>query len=568
MKNKNTVVLSLIGTALVVAASLAAYYSYLLPNRIFPTTGSNQTPVVTYDGPNNSTRPTMTDQDRQTADAPGEKTPTSQSTSPETPVKKPTQTTNAPKQDEIRAAVKDEQLYYPLALPNDPGYAANWALQRMNAPAAWNVSTGSPSTVVAVIDTGFALEHEDLKDSWFINSAETGMTTSGDTCWTGVSADKRSNNCDDDTNGYVDDYRGWNFYLQDNNPQTGRDNPNGAGVAHGTETSGLVGAAGNNGKGIATLSWATKIMPLQALSDDGPGYTSDVAAAIYYAVDNGASAINLSLGGTDYDPWIEDAVDYAYANNIPVIAAAGNCGTGTESGCEGLPAGTMLYPALFDHVISVGASDTNNQRASFSSYGPRLDIVAPGSGTIVSPTWTPANGTSLYSGALYGTSYASPQVASLVALIKAIRPTSSINDIRALVMATASKPTSMNGALYTNQHGHGVANAGQALNTAAALNSTTTTPQLLQAGGSISEHSYKPGESLGSGCVGQSGTYCTVFLRNPSTGAERYLPYQQLTGASSTGWTWSTGILGAHGWWEAQAQQGDEMSGTYSLSHK
>ena len=567
MKNKNTFILGITGAALVVVASLAAYYSHLVPNRLLPTTGNTTTPIVSYSGPNNSTRPTMTEEDKQQADAPGDKSPTSQSAAPETPIKKPAETKNAPKQEQIRQTVTEEQLYYPLALPNDPGYNASWALQRLNAPSAWNISTGSTSTVVAVIDTGFALEHEDLRDSWFINNNETGMTTAGSTCWTGTPLDKRTNSCDDDGNGYVDDYRGWNFYLQDNNPQTGRDNPNGAGVAHGTETAGLVGATGNNGKGIATLNWATKIMPLQALSDDGPGYTSDVAAAIYYAVDNGATTISMSLGGSDFDPWIEDAVEYAYANNIPVIAAAGNCGTGSEGGCEGLPAGTMTYPALFDHVISVGASDTNNQRASFSSYGPRLDIVAPGSGTIVSPTWTPANGTSLYSGALYGTSYAAPQIASLVSLIKAIRPASDVNDIRALVMATASKPAAMNGAVYTNHLGHGVANAGQALSVASALNSTTSTPKLLQVGGSKSEHSYTPGESLGSGCVSQNNSYCTVLLRNDSTGAERYLPYQQINDTTS-GWTWSTNILGANGWWDARAQQGNELSTAYSLFNK
>jgi hypothetical protein len=567
MQNKQLIILSMAGAAFITMASLAAYYVSLHPHEIFPTTSGTQTPIVTYGGENNSTRPTLTEAEATKADAPGDKTPSSQSNPPEAPILKPVHTTNAPKQDELRAQVTNESLYYPLALPNDPGYGASWALQRVNAPAAWNVSTGNTSTVVAVIDTGFALAHEDLKDSWYLNAGETGTTTSSDRCWTGTSQDKRSNNCDDDNNGYTDDYRGWNFYLQDNNPATGRTNPNGAGVAHGTETAGLVGATGNNGKGITTINWATKIMPLQALSDDGPGYTSDVAAAIYYAVENGADTISMSLGGLAYDPWIKEAVDYAYANNIPVVAAAGNCGTGTEGGCESAPAGTMTYPALYDRVIAVGATDTNNQRASFSSYGPRLDIMAPGSGTIVSPTWTPANGTTLYSGALYGTSYAAPQVASLVSLVKAIRPNSSISDIRALVMATATKPASMSGAVFTTQQGHGVINAGQALAVAASLNTTTTTPQLLQAGGSVSEHTYRPGESLGSGCTSQSGTYCTIRMRNAVNGSERYLPYQQLAGSSS-GWTWPTTTLSGNGSWGLQAMQGDRLSGSYELFNK
>lgn len=565
MQNKQLFILSMAGAAFITLASLAAYYVSLHPYEIFPTMSGAQAPVISYDGENNSTRPTMTEADAKKADAPGDKTPTSQSSPPETPIVEPIRTTNAPKQEQLREQVTDERLYYPLALPNDPGYAANWALQRVNAPAAWNISTGTPSTVVAVIDTGFALNHEDLKDTWYANAGESGTTTAGGRCWTGVSQDKKSNNCDDDNNGYVDDYRGWNFYLQDNNPMTGRTNPNGAGVAHGTETAGLVGASGNNSKGIATINWATKIMPLQVLSDDGPGYTSDVAAAIYYAVENGADTISMSLGGLDYDPWLKDAVDYAYANNIPVVAAAGNCGS--EGDCENTPAGTMTYPALYDRVIAVGASDTNNQRASFSSYGPRLDIMAPGSGTIVSPTWTPANGTTLYSGALYGTSYAAPQVASLVSLVKAIRPTSSVSDIRTLVMATATKPASMSGAIFTNQHGHGVLNAGQAMTVASSLNGTTATPQLLQAGGSTSEHSYKLGENLGSGCTSQNGTYCSIRARNASSGSERYLPYQQIT-SSSSGWTWPTVILGGNGAWSLQAIQGDRSSNPYELFNK
>lgn len=567
MKHKHIYSLSLGGATLLTLAGLIAYYVYLQPNRLFPTHSGPTTPIVSYGSENNSTRPTMTEEAGQRADAPGAKTPTSQSNPPEIPLVKPARTSNAPAQDAIRSEVTQERTYYPLALPNDPGYSASWALQRVNAPAAWNISTGNTSTVVAVIDTGFALNHEDLKDTWYTNANETGTTAPGDRCWTGVPQDKKSNSCDDDNNGYIDDHRGWNFFMQDNDPSTGRTNPNGAGVAHGTETAGLVGASGNNSKGIATINWATKIMPLQALSDDGPGYTSDVAAAIYYAVRNGADTISMSLGGLDYDPWMKDAVDYAYANNVPIVAAAGNCGTGTEGGCESAPAGTMTYPALYDRVIAVGATDTNNQRASFSSYGPRLDIMAPGSGTIVSPTWTPANGTSLYSGALYGTSYAAPQVASLVSLVKAVRPSSSVSDIRALVMATATKPASMSGNLFTAQQGHGVINAGQALAVATSLNTTTNTPQLLQAGGSVSEHSYRPGESLGSGCVSQTGTYCTVRARNTTTGNERYLPYQQLSGTTS-GWTWSTTILSNNGLWGLEAIQGDRTSNPYELFNK
>lgn len=476
-------------------------------------------------------------------------------------------TPNSSKQTEIRQSTTAEHVYYPLLTANDPGYAGNWAVQKVNAPSAWNISTGNGQTVVAVIDTGFALNHEDLKNNWQINAGESGLTAIGDKCWSGTAQDKKSNNCDDDSNNYIDDWRGWNFSIGDNNPMAGRTNPAGAGVTHGTETSGLVGATGNNNLGITTINWNTKIMPLQALSDDGPGYTSNIAAAIYYAVDNGADVINMSFGGSDPDPDLTAATNYAYANNVVVIAAAGNCGTGTEQGCSGLPAGIIGYPALNNHVISVGATTASDQRASFSSYGADLDIVAPGSGAINSPIWTAGNGTSLYASSLYGTSFASPQVASLASLIKSVRPNSSVDDITALILATATKPAAMNGALYTNELGHGIINANAALNVAISLNNNSKAPKLAQAGGAISEHSYSNSDTLGSGCNVTSGSYCTIWLRDEYTGRDRYLPYQQSNTQGSTGWSWSGAIL-PHSQWQVRAVQGDYRSTAYPLGNK
>lgn len=562
------VILGLVGLALVVTAGLGVYFQTLAPEQIIPTLNGKKTPVITYHGTNNSDRPTMTQADKQQADSTGPKTPTAQVSAPATATPQPAPTTNSPKQAAIRASTKHEYTYYPAtATPNDPGYASEWSLQHVNAPAAWTTSTGNGKTVVAVIDTGFALTHEDLASAWYTNPGETGVTKAGDRCWTGAPQDKATNNCDDDNDGYVDDWRGWNFNLGTNNPQAGQTNPNGAAVAHGTETAGLAGSIGNNGTGVTTIDWNTKIMPLQVLSDDGPGYTSDVVAAIYYAVDHGASVISMSLGGSSFDSTLQDAISYAYTHNVPVVAAAGNCGTGTESGCTTQPAGVMSYPALFDHVISVGATDINDQRASFSSYGPRLDIMAPGSGSIVSPTWTPNNGTSLYSGTLYGTSFSTPQVASLVALVKSIRPNSSVDDVRALLMATATKTGAMNTASYSEQYGHGIMNAGKALQVASSLNATTTSPSLLQAGGATSEHSYNPSDTFGSGCTAQAGSYCTIRIRNATTGAERYLPYAQAS-TSSLGWNWPATLLTATGSWDIQAEQGDRFSNPYTIMNK
>lgn len=471
------------------------------------------------------------------------------------------------KQQAVRDSVADEKTYFPLLTANDPGYAASWPLVSMNAAEAWDTTTGSEDTIIAVIDSGFSLAHEDLVDSWATNDAETGMTQLGDSCWTGTPQNKQTNNCDDDSNGYIDDWRGWNFVLGDNNPAAGRQNPSGNGVAHGTQVAGLAGAAGNNSTGIATLSWSTKVMPLQALTDAGPGFTSDVAAAVYYAVDNGATVINMSLGGTDYDPALEAATTYAYENGVPVVAAAGNCGTGNEQGCTGFGAGFITYPARNPYVIAVGAVTQSQQRASFSSYGSALDVVAPGSGTMNSPTWTVGNATSLYSAELYGTSFASPYVASLVALIQSIRPNTSVDDILALVMATTSKPAGMSGAPYTTQFGHGIVNASQAITVASGLAGSSTEPTLWQAGGVRSEHSYDTTSSLGSGCsTTEVSSYCTVRMRNDDQ-HDRYLPYSLVGDATSAGWTWSAGILGTD-FWTVTAVQGEQQSLPYTLSRK
>lgn len=479
----------------------------------------------------------------------------------------PQRTDNAPKQTAIRETVTKEHVYYPLMSANDPGYTTDWALQKVNAPAAWDITTGNGQTVVADIDTGFALNHEDLKNSWYINPGESGTTQIGDRCWTGAPQDKSANNCDDDNNGYVDDWRGWNFYMGDNNPTAGRVDPTGVAVGHGTETAGLIGAGGNNNTGITTINWNTKIMPLQVLSDDGPGYTSDVVAAIYYAVDNGAQVINMSLGGSTYDATLTEATDYAYAHNVVVVAAAGNCGTGTEDGCTSTPAGAMGYPALNDHVIAVGATTSSDERASFSSYGPALDVVAPGAGTIYSPTWTASDDTNLYASSLYGTSFASPQVASLVSLIKAIRPSSSVNDITGLILGTATKLPVMNGQNYSDELGHGVINAGAALTVASSLNATSAQPELLQAGGYQSEHQFSSSEPLGSGCKVTAGSYCAIWLRDDRTGYERYLPYQKAGSTSPLGWSWNSSLL-TSGQWQVHAMQGDYHSPIYFLDQK
>lgn len=462
---------------------------------------------------------------------------------------------NAPKQSEIKNSVITELTYNAFLLPNDPYVPNSIIFSNTYTPSAWDLSTGQ-TVIVADIDTGFALFHEDLENAWYTNPGEQGTTSSGDSCWTGTTQNKATNDCDDDQNGYVDDWRGWNFIEVDNNPQAGRQDPNGQAVSHGTQTAGLVGASSNNGIGTASFNWHTKIMPLQALDDHGAGYTSDIISAIYYAVDNGASIINMSLGGYEVDPYLNDAIQYAHDRNVVIVAAAGNCGSGTEFGCDPSNPGAIAHPAKDPHVIAVGAVDDSNERASFSSYGPALDVVAPGSGSIISPMWLPTNQTSAYSAKLYGTSFAAPIVSSLASLLRSQRPSSTVDDITALIDGSAQKIAGLAGRNYNTMYGHGLINSERALSVALALQQSSAVPVLKQTGSSISEHSFSSSSLLSSGCQVSGSVYCTVWARD-TRGYDRYLPYE--LSSQNAAWQWHGSVLGS-GEWRLRARSGDNVS--------
>lgn len=449
-----------------------------------------------------------------------------------------------------------QKRYYLLDTPNDTYYGSTWYFSNINAPAAWSVTNSSSSVTVADIDSGFALNHQDLTGQWAINPGESG-------------GGKETNGIDDDGDGYVDDYRGWDFVNNDNQPQAGTLNSSGAGVSHGTETAGLVGATSNNNLGVASVARNVKILPLQVIDDNGNGFSDDVAQAIIYAVDHGVNVINMSLGTSGDDPVVRSAVDYAFTNNVVVVAAAGNCGNNTTGACSGQVAGYVTFPANYNRVIAVGASDSTNTRASFSSYGERLDIMAPGSGTLLSTTYSAANGTSLYASTLYGTSYASPIVASSAALIRSIRPNTSIDDVRALLMGGTTKLSPMSGAFYNQNYGHGLLNVGKSIQIASELNTSgEAAPALQQTGGPATEHMYASTDTLGSGCIDTALTWCTVWLRNNGTNYERFLPYTKTSAGGVAGWNYSAATLN-QGAWESRARQGDILSTTpYELYKK
>lgn len=307
---------------------------------------------------------------------------------------------------------------YPIniqGVTNDKFFTLQKNLQQIHVTEAWDITTGK-EIVVALIDTGVYIQHEDLVNKIWSNPNE-------------IPGNRR----DDDGNGYVDDVFGYNFY--DNNNDITDNN------GHGTSIAGIIGANTNNNLGISAINWKAKIMVLKALNELGGGEYNDVAKAVRYAVANGAKIINMSFGTYIDDVILRQSIDYAVANGVVVVGAAGNNGQRK-----------ILYPAAYPNVISVGAVDGSNNKASFSNYGEDLDVVAPGF-NIPTISNTSLDGYSSSS----GTSYAAAHVSGLVSLIMSQQANLTPSEIKALVLNSA---TSLNNTL---EYGAGIINALTAL---------------------------------------------------------------------------------------------------------
>ncbi|MCG8606413.1 S8 family serine peptidase, partial [bacterium] len=155
--------------------------------------------------------------------------------------------------------------------PNDPSFSSLYGMRIIEAPEAWETQTGSQSIIVGVIDTGIDGDHEDLQANMWINPGESG-------------SGKENNNTDDDGNGFVDDFRGWDFINNDNNPFDDND--------HGTHVAGTVGAVGDNATGVVGVNWNVALMPLKFLGSDGSGDTGNAVEAIIYGTNMGAKVLN------------------------------------------------------------------------------------------------------------------------------------------------------------------------------------------------------------------------------------------------------------------------------------
>lgn len=279
---------------------------------------------------------------------------------------------------------------YPLIYtPNDSLYNQQYAPPQMSAGLAWDIVRGDTNTLIAVIDVGTDWTHKDLRDAIYTNYGETGTDTDG--------YDKRANGIDDDNNGFVDDWHGWDFagyngLAPDNNPVSG-------GADHGTHTGGIMCATGNNKTGVTGIAFGARLLPLKA-GDDGGGTIDHGYEAIVYAADMGAVVSNNSWGGTTRSSAEQDLVEYSTAKNCAVVGASGNNGAFQD-----------FFPASYKGALSVGANDPGGNLASYSNFGPYLDLSAPG--TVVLST-VPGN---TYR-ANTGTSMAAPNAAAALALVR------------------------------------------------------------------------------------------------------------------------------------------------------
>jgi len=316
-------------------------------------------------------------------------------------------------------------------VPNDPLFANQWALDNtgqtgglpdadIDAPEGWDITTGSADIIVAVTDTGIDVNHPDIFDNIWINDGEVNEPGV-------VDPEVDANDVDDDGNGYNDDFYGYDFVDDDSDPADEN--------WHGTHVAGIIGAIGNNAEGIAGVCWNVKLMALRILDADGNGDVADAVEAIQYAVANGASVINASWGGAEYDQSLFDAIETAGDSGVIFVTSAGNESANNDSYF-------FAYPANFelDSVISVMSTDHFDEMSGFSNYGPTtVHLGAPGENII---STTPVELTDAMeadgvpTGYAYasGTSAAAPHVSGACALMIVVNPNYTPLEMRTIIM--------------------------------------------------------------------------------------------------------------------------------------
>ena len=306
--------------------------------------------------------------------------------------------------------------------PNDPRYSELYGMPKISAPTAWDTTTGSNSIIVAVIDTGVNYNHEDLSPNMWRNPNETA-----------------GNSIDDDNNGFVDDVYGYDFINNDNDPMD--DN------SHGSHCAGTIGGAGNNGLGVVGVSWTVRLMALKTHQSNGNSTAVAVISAFQYVAMMRNRGVNIRVTSNSwsgppeapaYDQALKDAIDAAGNAGVLNVIASGNDARNVDT--------QPAYPGSYDSpsVLSIAASDSSDNKASFSNFGTTsVDLAAPGVGIL-----STVLGTSSY-GFKSGTSMATPHVSGAAALLLAANSSLSMASVKATLMNTVDILPQWNGQVLT-----------------------------------------------------------------------------------------------------------------------
>jgi len=341
--------------------------------------------------------------------------------------------------------------------PNDPNYSEQWGFKNtgqlvggtghpgtpgcdIDAELAWDIERGNRDIIVGNLDSGADIDHEELVANY-----------QASVLWHNW-AEVPGNNVDDDSNGYIDDTLGWNFEDSTQGHPNGTNNID-DNHGHGTHTTGTIAAHTNNSTGGAGTVWYGQVMAVKVLNAQGKFWYSHLCKGIYYAVNNGARILNMSLGGTPYSSTLEAAVNYAWNSGLLPVAAMGNDTLNDDS--------TKFYPAGFDNVIAVGATANDDERMvknhngsrMYSMWGSWIDVTAPGN-NIYSTMRN--NGYDWW----WGTSMAAPHVTGTAALLLSRNPDLTPAELKNIIQATAEDLGAPGFDVY---FGHGRINGYQAL---------------------------------------------------------------------------------------------------------
>jgi serine protease len=331
-------------------------------------------------------------------------------------------------QEEGIVFAEQNAIAYKCMVPNDTYYSYQWHMSRLGLEDAWDDSTGSGITV-AIIDTGVKQSLSDLAGTSFTS--------------------------------------GYDFVNNDSDPTDDE--------GHGSHVCGTIAQTTNNSLGCVGVAFNATIMPVKVLDSSGSGTYSDIADGITWAVDNGADIINLSLGGSSSTTSLQNAVNYAWNNDVVVVCAAGNDGSSSP-----------MYPAAYTNSISVSAVNYLDELAYYSNYGSTIDICAPGGDTddnngdgymdgVLQQTFDSSSGSAGYYFYI-GTSMASPHVAGVAALVKAADPTLSNSEIRSILEDTAEDLGSSG---WDQYFGYGIVDAYAAVQEALGGGTPDTTPPVI-----------------------------------------------------------------------------------------